>query len=820
MKRSLVMTPVATAVLVWACVLFVVVSAHGQPSRRVAENGRRLLSDEPTVLAFNKVTVEELLPFLIESTGKVVVPRPEVLVQRITIVNDQPIPRQQALDMVFFALLQNDIAVVEFPDRVILRNISEIDRQDVPVIPAGESVLGRTDIGLIFEKVFTLRSGTAENFGELLEDSLPDFAKLTVDEESNQIVVMGNVGLLQRIERLVLSLDQPSAASLATETFHLRYADAEQIAENISELFSSSATTTGSRNDVQFRIRQLQAQRGGRGGNNNNNNDENAASVSENLRVTANSQTNSVTVLAERDVLDQIREVITTSWDVPLPEEAVIPRVYDLVNIDPIKVRDVLTELFGEGTGGNDSQGVGRLAGQFSFEAIPEAARLIVLAKSPDHLSVIDEIISDLDQPQTAGLPQIIELKHASAEELAEQLNALLSREGTLAQIPRSETGLSDGASTASPFSENATQTNNQAEEAAETITFWWQRAQPPTDIAGSSNLVSKIRIVPVWRQNALMVLAPPEYQSSIVEMIERLDQPGRQVLLAAVIAEIAIEDATDLGLRWSSSSFNPTRTDNSLQLGPGPSGNTFTGTQNDLLPGLFDTSVLDVGLDINLLLQALAQKTSVNVLSEPRIFTSDNQEAEFFDGQDIPFVTDSQTTDTGSVIQGFDYRAVGIQLRVRPRITPRREVDLRINLELSSLQPGQTLFGGFIVDRRETTTHLIVADGQTVVISGILRSEDSDIKRKVPILGDIPLIGLLFQSTETVQSRTELLAFITPIVVENDAEVEDLNIEYNDRLGTLREELGSEDDIEHEKIEDNAEQHDTGTEEPAGAPS
>ncbi|PKL33851.1 MAG: hypothetical protein CVV40_00315 [Planctomycetes bacterium HGW-Planctomycetes-2] len=416
----------------------------------------------------------------------------------------------------------------------------------------------------------------------------------------------------------------------------------------------------------------------------------------------------------------------------------------------------------------------------------------MVISKSPDNLFVIDQIIEGLDQPQTVGLPEIVELKHATAEELAEQLNTLLAQEGTLAQIPRAESGLSDSSSNTSPFaSDSAADQNGQANQddqaaATDTISFWWQRARPPSDNRGASNLVSRIRLVPVWRQNALLVLAPPEYRRSVVEMIQSLDKPGRQVLISAIVAEISLDDALSLGLRWSSQGITSTNADNSFSLGA-----TSTNQENNVFPGLFDTSVIDANANLNLLFQALSEKTSINILSEPRIFTSDNQEAEFFDGQDIPFITDSQVNNQGNVTQSFDYRAVGIQLRVRPRITIGRSVDLRVNLELSSIQPQQTLFGGFIVDRRETTTQLIVRDGQTIVISGILRSEAAKIKRKIPLLGDIPLLGALFTSVEDTTKNTELVAFITPIVVDNPEEVRDLNGPFIERLDQLREQLG-----------------------------
>ncbi len=766
------------------------------PALAAEENGRRQQDSEPIALAFEKVSVSELIPFIAEMTGKVVIPHDTVLIQKITIVSDEPVARSEALDLVFLALQQQGVCVVENDEIVVLRSIQEVDRQDVPVIGPDDSVLDRTDRGVFFQKVYRLNHASAENLAEVLEEELPDYAKLFADPDSNQVVVLGNIGLLQRLERIVVSLDQPNAASLESATFHLRYADAEQVAENIEELYgegssSSTGRTGGNTNSGRGRF---EAFFGGRGGGQNQSEGRSGGSsavTSGNLRVTANTQQNSITVLAEGPVIDQISDQIRESWDLPLPEEAVIPRVYDLVNSDPIKVRDLLEGLFGEGSQESETsgQGVGRLAGQFSFEAIPEAGRLVVVSKSPDHLGVIDRIIEDLDQPQTAGLPKIVELKHASAEELAEQLNTLLAEEGTLASIPRQESELSDSTSSASPFASDATDTTNQQNQAAaDTINFWWQRSRPPTDYAGSSNLVGKIRIVPVWRQNALMIMAPAEYQSSVVDLISLLDRPGRQVLIKAVIAEISLEDALALGIRGSSTVISPNDAANSIAIG-----SSTTGQQNNLLPGLFDTSVLDVSMDINLLLQALAQDTEINILSEPRIFTSDNQEAEFFDGQDIPFVTDTQNTDNGNVINSFDYRAVGIQLRVRPRITPNRQVDLEVNLELSSIQPQATLFGGFIVDRRETTTHTIVQDGQTIIISGILRSEESDVKRKIPLLGDIPLLGALFTSTEREVSKTELLAFITPVVVENEFEAEELNEPFRDRLGELREQLNDE---------------------------
>lgn len=771
-------------------------------------NGRRVIDGPPTTLSFREASIQDLVPFIVEATGKVVIVPEMRLPGKITVISDNPIPREQALDLVILALQQNGISVVETDGIVLIRDINEVLRQDVPVIGPGESVLNRRDLGSMAEKIYRINNSEASELAEALGEVVPEYAKITVDEASNHIAVLGNIGLLRRIEGLIAGMDQPGSRALVTKTFRLRYADAELIAENITELFGESgASTQGQQNRGQNFNRFF-----GRGGGD----DESSggASTAE-LRVTANTQQNAVTVAAEQGVLEQIGDLIDQEWDQPLPEETVTPRIYTLENSDPIAVRDLLVGLFGEadssaGGGGGQgnqggqanqgttgsSQGVGRLAGQFAFEAIPSAGQIAVVAKSPDNLSVIDDIIREIDKPKSVGLPAIVSLKHVSAEEVAEQLNALLALDGTLASIPRSESGLSTGAGAGdSPFAEDATTDAAEAENDPGSITFWWQTAREQTDNAGPSNLIGKLRIVPVWRQNAIMVLSPPEYRQAVIDLVEQLDQPGRQVLIQAVIAEVSRDDAEALGLRWSSSPINPTRTDNSIGAAF-----TTTGTEGGVFGNLFDTSVLNVGIDINAVLQLLDERTDVSILSRPIIFTSDNQEAEFFDGQDIPFITNAQTTDNGGTTQGFEYRAVGIQLRVRPRLTPNKDVDLRVNIELSSVAPGQANASGqVVVDRRETTTQLIVRSGQTLVISGIMRNEDSEVVRKIPLLGDIPLLGWLFRSRERGVSTTEQLIFITPVIVENGAEADAINEAYRLRLRMQRENMGIEEPLEGE---------------------
>ncbi|MEM9082944.1 MAG: secretin N-terminal domain-containing protein, partial [Planctomycetota bacterium] len=363
-------------------------------------NGRRDTNGETTTLAFNNVTVERLIPFIVESTGKVVIPRQQVLNRRITILSDEPVSQMRAVDLVFLSLQQEGIAVIEGESVIFLLEIADIAEQDLPVIGPDESVLARTDLGTIAQKVYSLTYAEAPSLAEVFEDddALPEYALLSVDESSNTVVLRGSIALLQQMEQLIAAIDRPRPSVLDIRTFSLKYAEASQVADNIRELYESGTQSavratqrsSGSRWAAASVANQIAAQQGG------------DAFTSENLRVTSNDQQNTVTVLAEKPILENIQKLIDDVWDLPVDEEDVVPRIYDLQHTDPVKVRDILIGLFGQpGARSGRNAGIGRLAGQFSFEPVAESGRLVVVSQTPDALEVIDEIIRGLDQPQS-----------------------------------------------------------------------------------------------------------------------------------------------------------------------------------------------------------------------------------------------------------------------------------------------------------------------------------------------------------------------------------------------------------------------------------
>lgn len=767
--------------------------------------------EELVALAFKDTYVKDLVTTIAEWTGKPVWPHPNSYEYKVTLVNTELIPRSQALDLLRAAMFESSVAVVDRGEYIALMLVMDIQRGDVPVMGPREDVLERDDIGTVVEKVFQIRNGSAQNIHDILNTTLKagDFVKLGVDAESNQIIVLSSIGTLYRVQRIINNLDIEAQGELVLETFHLQYSDAEKIAESIVGLFGEDEEGGGSGGGNIFGGNNRGGGRGDlfRQRGNNNQGQEATVTTTDRLRVAFNTQQNSVTVMAPREVLDQIRDQIEKEWDVPFSVGAGA-KFYDLRHTDAVKLRDILIELFeGDQSGGSSvitdfnffGGGGGRqsnrgassgdappslhpLAGQFSFAADPDKNRLIVVARTPEYYAIMDELISQFDSPSDVNLPILRQLEYASADELATQLNLLFAEAGVNAELRLSDTGLTDTGELDSGDG-GSTNTTNTAQE-GESFQPWWTQsrsAQGDDEERPISNMIAKFRIVPIARQNALLILTPPEYRDSILQTIEHLDQPGRQVLIAATVVEVNLEDTTALGIRWGSTEgiFNNANSDNEFRIT-----NSGTGAYDPLFDDLFDTSSLTTNFNLNLALQALLQTTDSKILSNPRIVTSDNEEAIFFDGQDVPFIESGSTTDQGGINQNFEYRAVGIRLGVRPHITAQGNVDLLINLELSSIVPGQTLFGGFILDRRETTTKLTVRDRQTVVLSGILREEESEILRKVPLLGDLPLIGGIFRSKDAAKVNSELVAFITPIIMDNP---EEAGIEFGPDRDVIR---------------------------------
>ncbi len=592
--------------------------------------------------------------------------------------------------------------------------------------------------------------------------------------KSRQLLVYGSQRGRALVRSLLEQLDVQSAEYQLIKEIMLEYDTADNVKTKVEQLFGTAPQAV-SFGRVRF----------------------NVPAASTDLTVTADAQRNSITIRTDPARMERIQAIINEQWDTPLDYEDAQPKVYALKYTDPVLVTTLLENMFSRSSSStsfdwrtrtatsSSNTPVGRLFGQFSFVAMENSNKLIVSTKNRINYKVIDELIEEIDQPQDAGVPIIIELKHANAEDVAEQLNAMFAEPGTPSAITRNERGLSDAIRQTSTTSSRSTEGSgsqsaagrqgaNQGETRADQMAFWWSQSRISTTEQPVSNLIGKPRIVPVNRRNAVMVMAPRAHIEPFRDLIAQLDQPGSQVVIHAIISEIQHADETTLGVRLASDPgiFNDSRLADQ-SIGGGVSG----AVSEPIFRG---DGVLNANVNLNFLIQLLMKNLNLKVLNEPRVYTADNEEAHFFDGQDVPIIVSDFTggnNSQGNITRSFDYQAVGTRLHVRPHITQEGEVNLEINLELSRIVNGSSVFGNFIFDRRETTTNVTVRDGQTIVISGIVQQEDFDEVRKLPLLGDLPLVGGLFRSTDRAQRNREIIAFVTPHIVStsNGAEADEI---------------------------------------------
>jgi type IV pilus assembly protein PilQ len=260
---------------------------------------------------------------------------------------------------------------------------------------------------------------------------------------------------------------------------------------------------------------------------------------------------------------------------------------------------------------------------------------------------------------------------------------------------------------------------------------------------------------------NALIVCDSPLKVKEISKYLGGLDPKPPQVLIEAKIVEVTLRKDDRFGVNWERLDF---------ALEP-----DFTG-KTTIKPAELGSTGLNLRIfnqDMDIILQALAKRTNINLLSSPRIVTLSNQAAEMSVATRYPIAIYSYNTDIGEwEITGWQMEDIGIVLKVTPRVTENRDIVMKVTPEVTGLTGewvGTELSRRPVTSSRKTDTQVIIKDGQTLVIGGLIEEKKNKTVYKVPILGNIPLLGFLFRKTESPELqnvKTELVVFITPHIL------------------------------------------------------
>ena len=265
---------------------------------------------------------------------------------------------------------------------------------------------------------------------------------------------------------------------------------------------------------------------------------------------------------------------------------------------------------------------------------------------------------------------------------------------------------------------------------------------------------------------NAIIVTAPPSLQNTIKGVIAELDIRRPQVLVEALIVEIDQASSTEIGIEWqtASSSGNVGGSVSAPAGGLTRTLSQITKPQN-LAAGL--TLGYFTGGDISAVINALAGEANANILSTPTIMALDNQEASILVGENVPFITGNQNRpgDVNS-FQTVERKDIGIVLKIKPRINNDNSVSLDIEQSVESIGETDAQTADIITKKREIKTRVIIDNDQVLVLGGLIKDEVIESEKKVPFLGDIPILGHLFKSTISKTVKRNLMVFIRPTII------------------------------------------------------
>ncbi|WKZ32659.1 MAG: type II secretion system secretin GspD [Thermodesulfobacteriota bacterium] len=378
----------------------------------------------------------------------------------------------------------------------------------------------------------------------------------------------------------------------------------------------------------------------------------------------------------------------------------------------------------------------------------------IILSNSPVEREYYRRFISLLDvaPPEASSRLHVYYLENANSADLGKVLSSLLD--------PARAAAAEKGAPTQMPF-----------------------------------GITGRISITPFDGTNSLIIMASPSDYRNLVQVIEKLDRRPKQVFVEAMITEVSIDKAVELGNRWRATGMH-----NGDPVVVGGFGTVDQSSIQSVVSGLAGLSIGGLGnfitvpvtrpdgTSFNLTAPGFAALFSlssfrdvVNVLSTPHLLTSDNSEAEIMVGENVPFLSklERETGTTGQpLIQSIERKDVGIKLRIKPKISEGDFVKLDIYQEISAISP-TTVAGAsdLITTKRSAQTSVVAKNNQTVVIGGLIQTRKTNSTVKVPLLGDIPLLGWLFKFKREQDQKTNLLVFITPYIVNDFQGLDELRM-------------------------------------------
>jgi len=483
---------------------------------------------------------------------------------------------------------------------------------------------------------------------------------------------------------------------------------------------------------------------------------------------------NALVITDYAENLRRIEKIISSLDQPPAGEPSMVTLKYaSALDVVPLINRLLGAEAATGGAQAGDAQQ------RVTLVADPRSNSVMLRSDNPARAARVKALIEQLDTPgRPGGNMYMVYLRNADASRVAQTLRSLMGGGGDApaAQSAPSMIGNTLGASspaTAQPAAGAPASTANPFAGA--------------TAGGAGGMLPGGLMIQADVASNALIIMGPEPLYNNVRAIIERLDVRRAQVFVEALIVEVAADRMAEFGIQWQilqginksnvqgfgGTNFGTRDSGNNIISGSLNLGALGQGLNAGILNGTVTIPGLGTITNLAFLARALEQDAGANILSTPTLLTLDNEEARIIVGQNVPIVTGQYTTPSSSTVQPFqtfDRKDIGIMLRVKPQITEGGTVRLVIYQEVSRIESFSTTTG-LVLSKRALESSVIVDDQSVAVLGGLIQDTFSDGSDRVPILGDLPVLGALFRYDARKRQKVNLMVFLKPTVVRTDAQ-------------------------------------------------
>lgn len=692
-------------------------------------------------IAFAKADISNVLSFLSMASGVPIVLDADVK-GTVTIISVKKVSLTMAYEVINSALRVRGYTMVGTLKDKLIRVVplkkAISDKADVHF---GATMEGTDASDSVITQVVPLQNASAVKLKDELKSLVSDDqANLLAVSGSNTLIITDTEGNVRRLLQIINLLDKDNTDVLDVEIYPCKYASAKSLTASLANIFTvtKSAQTPATPNQGRQQP-DANAQPSIR-------TDDGVFSLKGELHIASDDRTNALVISASRTKINMVLEVVK-KLDIDTTPE-VRARAFTLKYADAQLVADQLNRIFEQPQGGTANSSGGFFGGRGTSSTTPTAGdyagmkqniivpdirtNTVIVTATEQNMKEFESMIAQLDSPTAlSDITRSFPLKYASAQTLATTLTQLF-RGGS-----QSRTSFFDLIS-----------------------------GNSQTRVGDPLTTLRNITVVAETKSNTLLITGPPQAFSMVETIINQLDQRTVQVFIEVAIVDVTLDNETKFGVEWNW---------NSDTLVPG------TTTPKSSVGTDFGLSTENTGLrysviskNLQALLHTLETRSNVKVYSTPSITTADNVQAKISIGQDIPFVSSEEDTSNGNYRRTVDFKNVSIALTVTPHVNETSSlIALDVLQTINELIGNDPELNSPIIANRQAQTSVMVNDGQTIVIGGIIKENRERALSAVPVLSKIPLLGEAFKSRTWRTQKSELMVFLTPHILrtEDDAD-------------------------------------------------